>query len=167
MGLRSGTLFPEVYCQLKQGGSGPEPESLEGLKSKTNNSGNPINREMEAGCYVATVTSTGPQLFPDALQMPISPVAQSRGPGGHAVSRVRIPWTFAATLFNALTFAPSTRLLLLHVMQISIIVTASRQGPSIYHAGCRDHLERLIFINVIKHLLTTCKAGSLPPTVRQ
>lgn len=58
---------------------------MEGLESKTNNSGHPINREMEEGCYVATVTLACPKLFPDALQMPISPVAQSREPGGRAM----------------------------------------------------------------------------------
>lgn len=41
---------------------------------------------MEEGCYVATVTLAGPELFPDALQMPISPVAQIREPGGRAVN---------------------------------------------------------------------------------
>lgn len=40
---------------------------------------------------MATVTSIGPRLFPDALQMPISPVPQSREPAGHAVSRVVFP----------------------------------------------------------------------------
>lgn len=46
---------------------------------------------MEEGCYVATVTLAGPELFPDALQMPINPVAQSREPGGRAASGGRFP----------------------------------------------------------------------------
>lgn len=84
-GARRWDPFPRGVVSAKAEGAGPEPESTEVLKRKTGNSGKPINRGMEEGCYVATVTSAAPKSFPDALQMPINPVPQSREPGGHVL----------------------------------------------------------------------------------
>jgi hypothetical protein len=83
--------FPRGVVSARAEGAGLEPESMEVLKRKTGNSGNPINRGMEEGCFVVTMTSAGPKLFPDALQMPINPVPQSREPGGHALAEVISP----------------------------------------------------------------------------
>lgn len=83
--------FPRGVLLATVKGAGLEPKSTKALKRKTGNSGNPINRGMEEGCYVVTVTSAGPKLFPDALQMPINPAPQSREPGGHVLAEVISP----------------------------------------------------------------------------
>lgn len=72
--------FPRGVVSARAKEARLEPESMEVLKRKPGNSGNPINRGMEEGCYVVTVTSAARSSFlmPSRCQLILFPRAGSQ-----------------------------------------------------------------------------------------